>query len=85
MERRNFIKKSVAGSAGALFIPTILPSNMFASTSANRKINVGQIGCGRIAVSHDMPGVMMHDAARLIAVSDVDSNRMKDGKKFAED
>jgi predicted dehydrogenase len=85
MERRKFIKKSVAGSAGALFIPTILPSNVFGSTMANRKINVGQIGCGRIARDHDMPGVMMHDTARLIAVSDVDSNRMKDGKKLVED
>ncbi len=85
MERRNFIKKTVAGSAGAIFIPTILPSKVFGSTSANKKINVGQIGCGRIARDHDMPGVMMHDAARLIAVSDLDSNRMKDGKKLVED
>ena len=85
MERRNFIKKTIAGSAATLFVPTILPSNVFGQTSANRKINVGQIGCGRIARSHDMPGVMMHDAARLIAVSDLDSNRMKDGKKLVED
>ena len=85
MERRNFIKKTMTGSAATLFMPTILPSNVFGKTTANRKINVGQIGCGRIARSHDMPGVMMHDAARLIAVSDVDRNRMKEGKKLVED
>ena len=85
MERRNFIKKTMTGSAATLFMPTILPSNVFGKTTANRKINVGQIGCGRIARSHDMPGVMMHEAARLIAVSDVDRNRMKEGKKLVED
>lgn len=85
MQRRNFIKKTMAGSAVTLLVPTILPSNVFGQTWANGKINVGQIGCGRIARDHDMPGVMQHDAARLIAVSDVDSNRMKDGKKLVED
>lgn len=84
MERRNFIKKTIAGSAATLFIPTILPTNIFGQTRANSKINVGQIGCGRIARDHDMPGVMQHDAARLIAVSDVDSNRMRDAKKLVE-
>jgi myo-inositol 2-dehydrogenase / D-chiro-inositol 1-dehydrogenase len=51
----------------------------------SNKINVGQIGCGRIARDHDMPGVMQYDSARMMAVSDVDSNRMADGKKFIED
>lgn len=84
MERRNFIKKTVAGGAATLFVPTILPSNVFGQTTANRKINVGQIGCGRIARDHDMPGVMQYDNARLIAVCDVDSNRAKDAKTLVQ-
>ena len=84
MKRRNFIKKTVAGSAATLFVPTILPSNVFGQTIANRKINVGQIGCGRIARDHDMPGVMQYDNARLIAVCDVDSNRAKDAKTLVQ-
>ena len=47
-------------------------------------INIGQIGCGRIARDHDLPGVLQHDMARIVAVSDVDSNRMADGKKLVE-
>jgi len=84
MQRRNFIKKTVIGGAATIFVPTILPSNMFGKTIANRKINIGQIGCGRIARDHDMPGVMQYDNVRLIAVCDVDSNRAKNAKNQVE-
>ncbi len=84
MQRRHFIKKTMTGSAATLVLPTILPSHVFGQTRANGKINVGQIGCGRIARDHDMPGVMQYDNARLIAVCDVDSNRAKDAKKLVQ-
>lgn len=84
MQRRNFIKKTSTASAATFLAPTILPSGVFGKTTANKKINIGQIGCGRIARDHDMPGVMQYDNARLIAVCDVDSNRMKDAKKLVE-
>jgi len=82
MKRRNFLKNTVATTAGALIIPTIVPSSVFGKSAPSNKINIGQIGCGRIARSHDMPGTLQHDAARMIAVSDLDSNRMEDGKKL---
>jgi len=84
MQRRNFIKKTSATSAATFLAPTILPSGIFGKTTANKKLTIGQIGCGRIARDHDMPGVMQYDNARLIAVCDVDSNRMKDAKKLVE-
>ena len=84
MQRRNFIKKTSTASAATFLAPTILPSGIFGKTTANKKINIGQIGCGRIARDHDMPGVMQYDNARLIAVCDVDNNRMKDAKKLVE-
>ncbi|MDF1573321.1 MAG: Gfo/Idh/MocA family oxidoreductase [Bacteroidales bacterium] len=85
MERRNFIKKATATTVGAMVVPTIVPSSVFGKNAPSNKINVGQIGCGRIARGHDMPGVMQYDVARMIAVSDVDSKRMKDGKKLVLD
>lgn len=85
MERRNFVKKTLTTAATTLAIPTIVPSSVFAKIAPNDRINVGQIGCGRIARSHDMPGTMQHDVSRIVAVSDVDSNRMADGKKLVED
>jgi predicted dehydrogenase len=61
-----------------------VPASVFGKNAPSNKINIGQIGCGRIARDHDMPGVWQHDIARIVAVSDLDSNRMADGKKHVE-
>ncbi len=74
----------MATTAGAIIIPSVVPSSVFGKNAPSNKINVGQIGCGRIAQTHDMPGTLQHDVARMVAVSDLDSNRMKDGKKLVE-
>ncbi len=84
MKRRIFLKKTAATTAGAILVPTIVPSSVFGKNAPSNKINIGQIGCGRIARSHDLPGTMQHDISRVIAVSDVDYNRMKDGKLLVE-
>ncbi|MEP0712520.1 MAG: Gfo/Idh/MocA family oxidoreductase, partial [Algoriphagus sp.] len=83
MKRREFIKNSALASA-AIGFPTIVPASVFGKNAPSNKINVGQIGCGRIARDHDLPGVWQHDVARIVAVSDLDSNRMDDGKKWVE-
>ena len=85
MKRRVFLKNAAASAAGAVSIPTILPSSVFGKSAPSNHIQIGQIGCGRIARGHDLPGTMQYDMARVIAVSDVDSNRMRDGKKLVED
>ena len=64
--------------------PTIVPSSVFGKNAPSNKINIGQIGCGRIAREHDLPGTWIHDAARIVAVSDVDSKRMREGKELIE-
>ena len=84
MKRRDFIVKTAV--AGAAFgFPTIVPASVFGKNAPSNKINIGQIGCGRIARDHDMPGTWRHDVARIIAVSDLDSKRMADGKKYVEE
>lgn len=84
MERRDFMKKSALATA-AFGFPTIVPASVFGKNAPSNKINIGQIGCGRIARDHDLPGTWRHDVARIVAVSDVDSKRMADGKKLVED
>ena len=84
MKRRKFLKTTSAATASAIVIPTIVPSSVFGKSAPSNKIQIGQIGCCRIARGHDLPGTMQHDVARIIAVSDVDSNRMKDGKELVE-
>lgn len=82
--RREFLKKSLIGVSGALAVPTIVPSSVFGKNAPGNRINIGQIGFGRIAMSHDLPETMKNDIAQVIAVSDVDSKRAKDGKQFVE-
>ena len=84
MKRRDFIGKSIVGVVGAIAVPTIVPYSVFGKNAPSNKINVGQIGCGRIARDHDLPGTMQHEIARLVAVCDLDKNRLLDGKKLVE-
>ena len=82
--RRKFLKSSIIGASAAFAVPTIVPSIVFGKNAPNNKINIGQIGFGRIAKSHDLPETMKNDEARVIAVSDVDSKRVGDGKVWIE-
>ncbi len=84
MERRNFLKQTVAGAAGAVILPTILPSSVFGKNAPSNRINVGAIGTGRISRDHDMAGVLKYDNARIIAVCDLDSKRVGEAKQLVE-
>src|SRR5256885_16688866 len=71
--RRKFLKRSLIGSAGLIILPNII-TGCRTFGSANRKIQVAQIGCGREG-RVDMDGVLSHDLARVVAVCDLDSKR----------
>jgi len=81
--RRDFVKKTVA-TAGVLGFPTIVPSTVFGQTAPSNRIRVGQIGCGRIAQQHDVPGVINSKLADYVGVCDLDSKRAAAGKTFVE-
>ena len=80
--RREFLRTSALAAAGAFFLPSIVPSRVFGSRPPSETIHVGQIGCGRIARTHDLPEVLKNDAARVTAVCDVDSKRLQEGAEF---
>lgn len=84
MKRRNFISKSMGATAGALILPTIIPSNVIGKNPPSDKINIGQIGFGRIAMAHDLAETLKYDIARVVSVADLDSRRVAEGKKFIE-
>ena len=84
MKRREFIKGAAATAAGICGFPAIVPSLVFGKNRPNDKINIAQIGFGRIAQSHDLPETIKHDMCRVVAVADVDIKRAKDGKKWIE-
>ncbi len=85
MERRDFLKNSSAAMAGSIILPTIVPASVFGMNAPSNKINVAQIGFGRIAMTHDLAETLKYDQARIIAVADLDSNRVLKGKQFIED
>lgn len=84
MKRRKFINRTALGATAMVGFPTIVPANVFGKNAPSNKINIGQIGCGRIARGHDMPGTFQYDKARLISVCDLDRNRLHDAKKFVD-
>lgn len=85
MERRKFVKKALATAAGAIAVPTIVPSSVFGKNAPSNMIHIGQIGCGRIAKDHDMASTLKYDQAKIVAVCDLDSNRLANAKKQVED
>lgn len=85
--RRTFIKQTALGSASVLAaaaFPSIVPSSVFGKTAPSNRIHIGQIGFGRIAMTHDLPEVIKHDYARVVAVADVDRRRLQIGKEWIE-
>lgn len=81
------MKNTVKATAGAVALsnfPTIVPASVFGKNAPSKKINIGQIGIGRIARTHDLAETFKYDVARIIAVADVDRARLESGKKMIE-
>ncbi len=74
LTRRDFLTTSLRGGAGLIALPSLVPSSLFGQTTPNQRIQVIQIGCGRMG-REDMAGVMAHPLARLVGVCDLDSKR----------
>ncbi len=85
--RRHFLKNSVKLTAGTIALsnfPTIVPASVFGKYAPSNRINIGQIGCGRIARTHDLAETFKYDKAHIMAIADVDRNRLEAGKKLVE-
>ncbi|HEV8079720.1 MAG TPA: Gfo/Idh/MocA family oxidoreductase [Chitinophagaceae bacterium] len=93
--RRNFLKNTATATAGTVVLanipsilragfPTIVPASVLGKNAPSNKINIGQIGCGRIARTHDLAETFKYDVARIMAIADVDNVRLKSGKQLVE-
>ncbi len=85
--RRSFIKSLSTGTAGiiaASAFPAIVPASVFGKNAPSNRINIGQIGFGRIGRSHDLPEILKNEAAHVMAVADVDKKRLQMGKEWIE-
>jgi predicted dehydrogenase len=84
VSRRGFVKAAAAGAA-AFAAPAIVPSSVFGASAPSNRIQVGAIGVGRISREHDLPGILKHDVARVVAVCDLDSKRLGEGQTLVEE
>jgi myo-inositol 2-dehydrogenase/D-chiro-inositol 1-dehydrogenase len=83
VSRRDFIRTST-GVAALIAFPTIIRSELLGPNAPSNRLRIGQIGCGRIARGHDMPGVLNANLADIVSVCDLDSKRVQDGKALIE-
>ena len=84
LNRRQFIGTSAL--AAAPFVLTGCASPLAKAYAVNGIIKIGVIGLGRIAITMDIPGVMgFKDLCRVVAVCDLDKERLANGKRFVEE
>jgi predicted dehydrogenase len=84
ISRRDFVRKAGL-SAVAMGFPTIVPSRVLGQMAPSKQVTVGAIGVGRISRVHDLPSIFKVNAARVVAVCDLDATRVELGKKFVND
>lgn len=85
LSRRQFIQRT-ALTGVVLGFPTIIPSHVLGAAAPSKRINILQIGCGRIGMTMDIPGLLKHPTlARIVAACDVDSKRAALAKKMIEE
>lgn len=82
--RRHFLKTTLGGTAGLIALPQIFSGSLFAADSPNKRIQIAQIGCGRMGLA-DMGSLLSEKLARVVAVCDLDSKRAAHAKSIVEE
>ena len=87
ISRRTFVK-TTAVSAAAIGVPTVVPSSVWGAASPSNTLRVGCIGTGRMGHG-DMKeciyrGLEPSAAAHVVAVCDLDRQRVEHAKREAE-
>jgi predicted dehydrogenase len=77
MSKQQISRRSILKTAAVAGFPAIVPSSVFGQNAPSNRINIGAIGVGRISRTHDLPAIKKVDYARVIAVCDLDANRVE--------
>src|SRR5688572_20100361 len=86
ISRRKFLKGS-AGAAAILGVagPRIIPAHVLGVDAPSNKITVGMIGVGDHGTGWNLSFYLKNPAAKVVAVCDVDSNRLFRAKETVND
>jgi predicted dehydrogenase len=80
LSRRSFIKSTSGATAGILAAPLIINSCM-----PSKQVTIGMIGTGGHCMGWNLPPFLEMEDVRVVAVCDVDKNRMLDVKKVIDE
>ena len=78
VSRRSILRTGLGAAAIAGF-PAIVPSTVFGQNAPSNRIAIGAIGVGRISRDHDLPNIRKYPGTQIVAVCDLDSNRVEQG------
>jgi len=82
LSRRDFLRSAVATGAAAAF-PTIVPSTVFGATAPSNRITMGMVGMG-LQMRWHLAGMLGRSEVQVLAVCDVDQNKLQDAKNSVE-
>ena len=82
--RRAFLVESGSAALGLVILRRLPASARRGAPSSLEKIEVAQIGCGRMGRG-DVQGVLASPLARIVAVCDLDAKRLAAGKQLVEE
>jgi predicted dehydrogenase len=84
--RRGFLAAGSVAAAGAAF-PTLVPATALgraATAPPSERIRVGLVGCGNHGVYWNLPQIFRCPEVQVVAVCDVDSTHLADGKRVVD-
>ena len=81
--RRKFLRSSASLAGAALLGPTVVPASVFGADAPSERITVGAIGVGRMG-NGDLGEALGLKQVQVVAVCDVDSNRLTAAKERVE-
>jgi predicted dehydrogenase len=80
LSRRSFIKKTSGAASAIIAAPALMHSCM-----PSRQITIGMIGTGGHGMGWNLPPFLGMEDVRVVAVCDVDRQRMLDAKKVVDE
>ncbi len=79
LNRRKFIENTLKVTAGGLLAPSIIPGSVLGKHAPGNQITIGCIGVGNMG-NANMNQFLQMDDVRVIAVCDLDADRLKKAK-----
>ncbi|MBN2182178.1 MAG: Gfo/Idh/MocA family oxidoreductase [Sedimentisphaerales bacterium] len=83
INRRDFLFKGASTLAAAIAFPTIVPSSVFGANAPGNRITMGMVGMGLQMGGH-LRGMLGRSEVQVLAVCDVDRNKLQSAKNSVE-